>query len=1015
MPDPPTDQTPSARLTVVPSAASAKRSLDRLTADGGVCLGEPVIALGRLGRMWLDRAPCGPPLSPAVALRLVRQAAEAGGLAPAAAKPGLVADLAGIFNRLTSADPDYRTTTDRLAKLDSPRLRAIGRSFGVYRRQLADLGLDDRAGLAWQAVAQAERAPLPQAMAGVGRVIIEAVEEFSPPQLALLRKLVGRGVGVEVRLPFQPGRPGYGDNEAGFQAFERLGPAEDAPDLLPIELADRAADGLAELIIALAEPGQGTAQPGPGLERLIAPGVYAEAETIGRRVRDRLDQGEAADQIAIVARDLTGLTGQMIEDVGRRYGLPLDFRRGRPVAQSGPVEAILAGLRGAVEGYDRNLLIRLAESAYLAPRPDPGPGERGRLIRSAGLWPSLDRDWRNLIAAQVGRSNGEQAERDRAALGELNRIIDRFRPFARPLTLARAADRLAELAEGLNLAEAGSPLARSDRAALDVLVEAVGQTARDWDRAGPADQTLAPGDLVGLITDSLQGRNLNPGGRDRDGVKVLRLEDVRGSRFRRLYLMGLTESIWPPRPRPDILINDGHKISLNRALGGRVFATSQDHYRRERLLFMQALASAEEGVVISRSLTDGGGRPAAPSSHWLWVSDALSPGAAPEVTVDLQSPPPLNQALSEGELISRISLDLWARGDEPGPARATVRELCDRPGWSERLADVADRARAEQAREAYLLNPDRASARANVYTGRLSAETARQVAAGLTKSGRLRLSVSNLDGLAVCPFRVLADRVWQARPEEEPGPEPTPLDVGDLAHRLLEALGQRLKQGDDPVALAERLDGIMEPISQAWLDQAVRGHPALAQRAADEVKTWGLAFLDWEGQNVDSACRPWRLEEPLPSWRLKIDQATELEVKTRADRIDRCPDGLRIIDYKTGRQPKREFDRQIAEAAQARFQLPIYLAALAGEMTDQPLEAAFLLVRTMELSRELAYGPDLAQRLHDRVAELVGLALAGRFDLEPTEPGDCNRQCGLGQICRYRPPLGRIEAEEGAD
>src|SRR5262249_62136536 len=80
--------------------------------------------------------------------------------------------------------------------------------------------------------------------------------------------------------------------------------------------------------------------PDGGIRVVAAPSRYREGEAALGEIRRRLEGGMAAGRCALIARDLS-LYGDLIEDVARRYRVPVYFRRGRPLLGSGVVNACL--------------------------------------------------------------------------------------------------------------------------------------------------------------------------------------------------------------------------------------------------------------------------------------------------------------------------------------------------------------------------------------------------------------------------------------------------------------------------------------------------------------------------------------------------------------------------------------------------------------------------------------------------------------------------------------------------
>src|SRR5439155_21689430 len=79
----------------------------------------------------------------------------------------------------------------------------------------------------------------------------------------------------------------------------------------------------------------GTGRPAPAapdgsIRVVVAPSRYREVEAAGRAIRARLERGAPPERIALLARDLA-VYGDLIEDVCRRYRIPVYFRKGRPL------------------------------------------------------------------------------------------------------------------------------------------------------------------------------------------------------------------------------------------------------------------------------------------------------------------------------------------------------------------------------------------------------------------------------------------------------------------------------------------------------------------------------------------------------------------------------------------------------------------------------------------------------------------------------------------------------------
>src|SRR5262249_22697355 len=115
--------------------------------------------------------------------------------------------------------------------------------------------------------------------------------------------------------------------------------------------------------------------PADGSLRLVvAPSRYREVEAAIRDVRRRLERGERPERMALLTRDLA-IYGDLVEDVCRRYRVPVHFRKGKPLVANRLGRAALNVWRGVAEAFRRTRLGAVPDTAYL-------PAARRRLVRA---------------------------------------------------------------------------------------------------------------------------------------------------------------------------------------------------------------------------------------------------------------------------------------------------------------------------------------------------------------------------------------------------------------------------------------------------------------------------------------------------------------------------------------------------------------------------------------------------------------------------------------------------------
>ncbi|MFP5319957.1 MAG: PD-(D/E)XK nuclease family protein [Acidimicrobiia bacterium] len=247
-------------------------------------------------------------------------------------------------------------------------------------------------------------------------------------------------------------------------------------------------------------------------------------------------------------------------------------------------------------------------------------------------------------------------------------------------------------------------------------------------------------------------------------------------------------------------------------------------------------------------------------------------------------------------------------------------------------------------------------------------------------SGQLSLSASQLATYDDCPLRYAYQYVLKAR--DEPGVH---AGLGSLVHKVLETF---LDPAADPPA-PRTMEGLTGVAAEVWDDGIARYRPQAEQARRDFV----AMLASW-----------WESEGAAGPEVLAVERRFEIPVGPHRlagsiDRIDRSPDGagVRVVDYKTGRNEPRPGD------VEEDLQLAIYhLAAtrdpdLAALGPPARLELHYL--RSMRTYAQ-PIREDHAARTEERVLEVAERILAEEF--EPSVHANC-RTCPFHRLCPLQP------------
>ncbi len=248
-----------------------------------------------------------------------------------------------------------------------------------------------------------------------------------------------------------------------------------------------------------------------------------------------------------------------------------------------------------------------------------------------------------------------------------------------------------------------------------------------------------------------------------------------------------------------------------------------------------------------------------------------------------------------------------------------------------------------------------------------------------------RFSVSELGDLIHCGFRWWSRSVLGLREPEEGEP---PTLIGSLYHKVLELASRRAEGASD------LRSGILEHLEEA-LEEAE------AELEMDRVRGWEawrsvyLARLRKAVEAEDFALPGAEVAETEARF---VGEWRSFEVVGRVDRIDRTPEGLVFVDYKS-----------TASAPKPDLQLSVYREAAAPSLfPGEPVRDAYY-YSLSKAERIKAKGPD--------AAALEGMANEIRANLDAgyLPPDVLQRVCSFCEfdlVCRRGPRLDRKGAAE---
>jgi ATP-dependent helicase/nuclease subunit B len=804
-----------------------------------------------------------------------------------------------------------------------------------------------------------------------------------------------------------------------------------------------------------------TLGPDQGVEIFSAPGEGREAVEIARRLLHEAGRGVPFDRMAVLVR-APQVYASLLESALSRAGIPAWFAAGtRRPDRAG--RAFLALLACAVEGLSANRFAEylslgevprpdgttapgwIAADDEVVPRafsdagedddagagaraethdppPDrpeaaasqPAPWKWERLVTDAAVIGGSDR-WRRRLDGlareiEVGIDELSRDDPDAPRVRAMRRDLadlDHLRAFALPIVDALARwPREATWGAWIERLEALAPraLAAPDR------VLAVLAALRPMAALGPV--TLA--DVRDVLADRLSDLRVRPRGSRFGRVFVGTPDGARGRAFDVVLVPGLGERVFPERVRQDPLLLDAAREQVEACRPGAGLPVAGDRLLDERLRLRLCAGAACERLHVSYASLDlASTRDRLPSLYALDLHRAVT-GTIP----DHETLARLAAAASGARLA-------WPAPPDPAVAIDVMEHD---------LAALAPllhgRSPSRRGRARYLLEVSPALARSlrtryargrapwTLADGVVLGEAERPMLAPFRVRAR-PYSVSALQRFATCPYQFYLASLLRLQPRATAAAMHTldPLTRGRLVHEAIASCTRALMAAGAVPRSDAGLDRAFGVLDGALDEVAARYHddlaPAVERIWRDEIAAiradlrgwlsgvagagahWQPAFVELgfgfpPGLGRDPASRP----EPVTlggGWLLHgvIDL-----VERRAG-----AGGLRVTDYKTGRNP---VPAGTIVGRGTSLQPVLYGLAVEATLGDPVLESRLLFCTAAGryTERSVPLSPDSAgaRRAGLEVLEIVDRAIEQGFLPPAPRDGACAR-CEFVAVC----------------
>lgn len=540
----------------------------------------------------------------------------------------------------------------------------------------------------------------------------------------------------------------------------------------------------------------------------------------------------------------------------------------------------------------------------------------------------------------------------------------------------------------------------------------------------------------------VKAQSLMMSGKDSGGLRVLEATDIRGMRFRAVFIAGLIEGGFPLRASRDWIYSNEERDRLKR-YGLSLEDISPNTLLKEEHYFYQAACRATERLYLSRPLVLEQGSETVVSYYIEELVRAIAPARITKYVVrnDFDG-----RTLFESSRTDELAM-LLVRQEE------RLLHLAQRADNfpPEVIARLISTARTNgylsgSAQRRIAIERERGSAYFGSFDGVISDTRLLESLAQRYRESTHGFSASELSLYGKCPFKFFAEKVLKLEPRGEAALDLSALDAGSLLHEALRRFfelhrGERLTDIDSEQlkrelnqAADEVFDGherTAPPLNpKVWsIDREIR--KLLLQQMLDfelgvEAKTQSKdvrpAFFELAFGMKGGAVDPHSTDKCLRLSRTSGDQSETVLMRGQIDRVDVANDKTAIAyDYKLSRGPSLD-DMREGRA----LQLHIYLAALeelflperkiagGGYYTikgDTGRRNQGLYLREMNEYTGISKGTasslpkgdwnSLRAEMQSRIWEFIDGMRAGKFQVDPSAPESSCPHCDYSAVCRY--------------
>ena len=779
-------------------------------------------------------------------------------------------------------------------------------------------------------------------------------------------------------------------------------------------------------------------------------GANDEIEVVAKEILDLVRERRVPfHDIGVVGRTLAGYE-DVLPRIFSAHGIPFQATLRRPLSQYPFPQALLRLLALRLPDSDRYATFDVLHAPFInwqvfcpdltTPRPDLWE----QLSRQVGLEQGLPDRERLAPFFETGvpllrkRRQGESViagEEVRNLWHVLDRLTRLLEAFPEEAGWKVFTDRVKALMDGVLTSPSSDASEEEDGLAewavefsrvYQAVQECLAEIRALADVSGPVQYA----EFLATLTRFLEERLLWNPSQAESGVRVVDAMAARGLSFRFLFVIGLTDHVFPRHIREDGFLRDAARRFLDVHLGFKIQEKTRG-YDEEKLLFSLLMHAAREGVTLVAQRSDEEGRTTIPSWYLQEVERCIPGLASVEVPRSVLHKPQATPYADETRWTPRERIIRHALH-----RRQPIRTTDNDAEWWQMVEAGLAALRFQESERPQL----------NAYDG---------LTGPLPKYWKFLaghgVSPTSLQRYAICPFQYFVQDVLDLRIPRTTSPSQgvSALDIGTLLHGILKEWYGRLAQNGWFAQAAspdfKPLDALKQVAASVFREferQNAAGPALLWEMCQEQIMDILERILEQDQCQLGQEWLPVLFEVPLKGeMPVKVAKgAVSLPISGQLDRVDWSPSKhrYRVIDYKfTGSRVMSDQELARAVVRGTRLQPLLYMElarqgipSLLEQMSGQdpvgggPRAAPacegvwFYVVAPRELSEEQGFAPvafsadtrdRAAPQLETMMAALVEGIRQGKFFIVPGP--HCDR-CDVRSVCHRTHPASDWRARE---